>query len=118
MKGSRAGGRTKEKVTDRKLSKCLNIIKHCYYEQPVCGVAPAATPGVHLPHTRPRVREILGLKSQQKGSVDLGISSGTRKGTLLSGPFLLHSPGGTTWTVQPFEKALPATKLFGQEFQK
>lgn len=63
MKMSRVGGRAKEKVTDRKLSKWLNLLKYHYYEQPMRGVAPTATPGVHLPHARPQVREMLGLKS-------------------------------------------------------
>lgn len=59
---------------------------------------------LHLPQTRPKVREMLGLKTQQKRIGDAGISSATREGTLFSGPFLLCSSGGTTWMVQPFEQ--------------
>lgn len=35
IKRRRAGERAKEKVSSRKLSKWLNLVKYCYYEQPL-----------------------------------------------------------------------------------
>lgn len=106
-KRSKAGERAKEKVTSRKLSKWLHLIKYCYYEQPL------------LLHLEWRAT---GRATSQR---DAGAKILANRNWVFRDFLFNQGKNFVFWTLPsplPWMNnlwtALPAIKLFGQELKK